>query len=286
MDKPTLVFMWEVGGSHCPIYIIIFDSRQVFLRVYLSILLVTTSRPSSSVPHVSSCRLQTSHPLHSSYLFPMRSPVSYGVPISNIALGPDGYEHVYQKDKDNVTVATVQEVHRSISESPGSGTYSIKMAMRLDETNSTFISNIVIYRSVVLMYLLKAPNGWKPLTMRWPILGLTTVTTGLLIVLLELLCRISARYHGLAFAATIDDFSIWQTFCTQYLPTVISVCFNMIWSWIDLDVKRLEPWFQMSKPQGATAEDSLLLHYAFDFLAFVPLRAARRRWVSPLLLLK
>ncbi|KAI9779104.1 MAG: hypothetical protein M1835_004766 [Candelina submexicana] len=58
----------------------------------------------------------------------------------------------------------------------------------------------------------------------------------------------------------------------------------MLWSWIDLDAKRLEPYFQLSKPEGASASDSILLHYPFDFIAFVPLKAARRRQVISVML--
>lgn len=50
---------------------------------------------------------------------------------------------------------------------------------------------------------------------------------------------------------------------------------------MDLDVKRLEPWFQLSNPKGATAHDSLLLKYPFDFLPFIPLTAFRRKSVDP-----
>lgn len=82
---------------------------------------------------------------------------------------------------------------------------------------------------------------------------------------------------GLAFASTVDDLSVAATFSYLYLPTVIAVFYSMIWSWVDLDTKRLEPWFQLSKAEGATAENSILLQYPFDFLAFVPIRAARRK---------
>jgi hypothetical protein len=51
----------------------------------------------------------------------------------------------------------------------------------------------------------------------------------------------------------------------------------MAWSWIDLDTKRLEPWFNLSNADGALASDSLLLQYPFEFLAFVPITAARRK---------
>jgi hypothetical protein len=48
-------------------------------------------------------------------------------------------------------------------------------------------------------------------------------------------------------------------------------------SWIDLDAKRLEPWFQLSKEGGEYSESSLLLQYPFDFLPFVPIAAFRRK---------
>ncbi|RFU35191.1 hypothetical protein B7463_g1109, partial [Scytalidium lignicola] len=51
----------------------------------------------------------------------------------------------------------------------------------------------------------------------------------------------------------------------------------MAWSWVDLDVKRLEPWFQLSKQEGASSTDSLLLQYPFDFLPFIPITAFRRK---------
>ena len=48
------------------------------------------------------------------------------------------------------------------------------------------------------------------------------------------------------------------------------------WAAVDLDVKRLEPYFQLSKPAGATASNSIFLHYPFEFIAFVPINAARK----------
>ncbi|KAI9748276.1 MAG: hypothetical protein M4579_007269, partial [Chaenotheca gracillima] len=40
---------------------------------------------------------------------------------------------------------------------------------------------------------------------------------------------------------------------------------------------RLEPYFQLSRPGGAEASNSLLLHYPIDFIALVPIKAARRK---------
>ena len=57
----------------------------------------------------------------------------------------------------------------------------------------------------------------------------------------------------------------------------ISMCTETHTSWVDLDAKRLEPWFQLSSNNGATAEDSLLLQYPFEFLPFIPITAFRRK---------
>lgn len=68
-----------------------------------------------------------------------------------------------------------------------------------------------------------------------------------------------------------------QSVLFNYLPTAVTVVFGMIWVVIDLDVKRLEPFFQLSMPEGANSRDSLLMAYPFDFLPLVPIYAASRR---------
>ena len=120
---------------------------------------------------------------------------------------------------------------------------------------------------------------WKPFTLKLPLLGCIALVSLGIIGVLEVLSYMSGGENGggLSFAPTVDDLSTVAIASYLYLPTVIAVLYSMMWSWVDLDVKRLEPWFQLSKPEGAVAEESLLLQYPFDFLAFVPLRAARRR---------
>ena len=68
-------------------------------------------------------------------------------------------------------------------------------------------------------------------------------------------------------------------FCYQYLPQMIVVALGVGWAAVDLDVKRLEPYFQLSKPEGATASNSIFLHYPFDFIALAPINAVRKRSV-------
>jgi hypothetical protein len=97
------------------------------------------------------------------------------------------------------------------------------------------------------------------------------------IAILQILLLKSQKDGGIIFAATIDDMAVAQSFSYLYLPTIIALVFSIFWSWIDLQVKRVEPYYQLSKPDGAWAKDSLLLSYPFDFLPFVPLSALRSR---------
>lgn len=122
-------------------------------------------------------------------------------------------------------------------------------------------------------------QSWKPMTLRAPVLGSFIAASVLLIALLEVLSNRSRQNGGVILAKSVDDISTGQSFMYQYLPTIIAVSYSMLWSWVDLDAKRLEPYFQLSKPEGALAETSLLLQYPLDFLAFVPIRAVKRRCV-------
>lgn len=120
-----------------------------------------------------------------------------------------------------------------------------------------------------------ASSAWKPVTLRAPLLLSIIGFTIALIALLEILSRRSQRDGGIAFAA--GDLSPTTKFGYLYFPTLVAVCYSVFWAWVDLDAKRLEPYFQMSKDGDVTAEHSLFLHYPFDFIAWVPLRAFKRR---------
>lgn len=120
-------------------------------------------------------------------------------------------------------------------------------------------------------------QGWKPLSLSTPILLAVIALTILLAVAVETLAQRSAAQGGLALSATLDDMPQYARLAYLYVPTIIAVLYSTIWSWIDLDVKRMQPWFELSKRDGATAENSLFLDYQYDFVGFVPFRAARRK---------
>lgn len=118
---------------------------------------------------------------------------------------------------------------------------------------------------------------WLPITLRTPfLLGFSTICL-LLIVCLELLSKQSLSHGGILFASSDRGLGSRQAFSYLYLPTAIAVTGSLAWSWIDLDVKRLEGFLQLSNPGGASGSNSILLQYPVEFLAFVPFSAAKKR---------
>lgn len=97
-----------------------------------------------------------------------------------------------------------------------------------------------------------------------------------IIAVIEYLARESQKYGGLLLSPT-DEGSTRVTFCTQYAPTIVAVLYSLTFTWIDLDIRRIQPWLELSRPQGAPAGSTLLLDYPFEFLAFIPLRAWKKK---------
>ena len=117
---------------------------------------------------------------------------------------------------------------------------------------------------------------WKPFTLRAPTIIASLLITVALIALIEYINKISIEQKAVFFAEEAGDFPVGVVFCYRYLPQMIVVVLGVGWAAVDLDVKRLEPYFQLSKPEGATASNSIFLHYPFEFIGFVPINAARK----------
>ncbi|KAK1244151.1 hypothetical protein MKX08_002289 [Trichoderma sp. CBMAI-0020] len=120
-------------------------------------------------------------------------------------------------------------------------------------------------------------KGWKPLSMDPAILVLLTILTLLIAGAVEVLAQFSQAKGGLALSRTQDEIPQYAMISYLYVPNIIAVLYSLIWSWVDLDVKRMQPWLELSKPEGATAKNSMFLDYPYDFIATVPIKAARRR---------
>lgn len=109
------------------------------------------------------------------------------------------------------------------------------------------------------------------------ILTLLTILTLLIAGAVEVLAQFSQAKGGLALSRTQDDIPQYAMISYLYVPNIVAVIYSLIWSWVDLDVKRMQPWFELSKPEGATADNSVFLDYPYDFIATVPIKAARRK---------
>lgn len=120
--------------------------------------------------------------------------------------------------------------------------------------------------------------SWKPYSLRLPYLIFLIILTVAFIIGIELIFQKSQRDGALTYS--LVELSPWQVFVSQYMGTVASVIYGILISLSDLDAKRLEPWFQLSRPDGATAANSMLLCYPFDFLPLIPFKAAKRGYVA------
>jgi hypothetical protein len=116
--------------------------------------------------------------------------------------------------------------------------------------------------------------------MSTPILSALVVLSLLIAAAIEVLAQRSAAYGGLALSPSLDAVPRYAMWSYLYGPNVVAVLYSLIWSWVDLDVKRMQPWFELSKQGGATADGSIFLDYPYDFVATAPLKAFKRRLVA------
>jgi hypothetical protein len=112
--------------------------------------------------------------------------------------------------------------------------------------------------------------------MRTPTLAAFLIISLAIAGIIEFLAQKSQRQGGLALTPNDDEVSPAVLF-SRYGPTTVSVVYGMCWTWVDLDIRRMQPWLELSRPGGASAESSLLLDYPAEFLPFVPLKAYKRR---------
>ena len=114
--------------------------------------------------------------------------------------------------------------------------------------------------------------------MRKRVLVPMAIWTTALAAVIEVLAQKSRREGGLSLARTADEIPNMAEFKYEFFPTIIAVLLSIAWTWVDLDVKRIQPWMELSKEGGARVQDSLLLDYPYDFVAWVPFKAAKRRY--------
>lgn len=99
----------------------------------------------------------------------------------------------------------------------------------------------------------------------------------------EFLCQMSLKKvgdddeGGLVTFKRPGDLSVTKFFIWKYAPIMTFVFYGILWQMTDFEVKRLEPYYQLSKKSGATAGESLNMDYLTFMSWLVPLRALRHK---------
>ncbi|KAF1830765.1 hypothetical protein BDW02DRAFT_85781 [Decorospora gaudefroyi] len=126
--------------------------------------------------------------------------------------------------------------------------------------------------------------AWRPVTMSpWWIAMLVLIALTLA-GLQEYLCQLSLENvrkdpekGGLRKFTKVGELSVTEYFTWQYAPIMFFVFYGILWQMSDFEVKRLEPFYQLSKKTGATAGESLNMDYLTFMSWLVPLRALRHK---------
>jgi hypothetical protein len=125
--------------------------------------------------------------------------------------------------------------------------------------------------------------SWKPVSMRWPYITLLIVIALLLAGVQELLCQVSMHRakqnppQALIVFTDANSIPTLTYFAWKYFPTMILVTYGVMVQVVDFEVKRLEPYYQLSKRRGATAADSLNLDYLTMVTYLIPIMAIKRK---------
>jgi hypothetical protein len=73
---------------------------------------------------------------------------------------------------------------------------------------------------------------------------------------------------------------LWWVFITSYLPIILALLVKMFWTSVYANVKLIEPFIQLSKPDGARASDTLHAFYFSSNLTPDPILAFfKGRWL-------
>lgn len=124
------------------------------------------------------------------------------------------------------------------------------------------------------------PN-WKPFSMAIPYLVMLIVVSLILAGVQEYLYQRSSELEsqgkGLIQYDDIAKIPTSEFFAWKYLPTMVMVTYGVLWQITEYNVKRLEPYYQLSQPAGNIASKSLNLDYTTLFSYVVPYKAVKNR---------
>ncbi|KAE8419560.1 hypothetical protein BDV36DRAFT_134525 [Aspergillus pseudocaelatus] len=124
------------------------------------------------------------------------------------------------------------------------------------------------------------PKGWRPFTLRPIYLTFLACLMFLMLLIVEGLRRYTMWYGGLVFLEATEEVSSLQSFAYNYIPIIVALILVTLWSLVDFDVLRLEPYFQLARPEGVPAS-VLFINYNFGQTFVTPFLSAKRgHWVA------
>ncbi|CAK7235835.1 hypothetical protein SBRCBS47491_009429 [Sporothrix bragantina] len=115
-------------------------------------------------------------------------------------------------------------------------------------------------------------DNWRPFSMRWPYLMALILLSIVLGIAQELIYRMSLKRPLVKFNSP-NEIPGGIYFTVKFAPTIVAVTFGVLWQITDFEVKRLEAFYQMSKENGAVADESINVDYVTYFTFFRPFRA-------------
>lgn len=120
------------------------------------------------------------------------------------------------------------------------------------------------------------PN-WRPLPMQpWYLVLLISIAITFAAVA-EYLVQKSQNTPLLKFVDPEKDVSAGDWFVWKYLGEMLLVSYGVMFQATDFEVRRLEPYYQMSQPSGSKAEESLNMDYLTFWSYLIPFKAFRHR---------
>lgn len=168
------------------------------------------------------------------------------------------------------------EVVEVILENPSEVDLSSMVGLNADDPDFHQMRRTTIPGAEKLSEVFYPQPNWKPFSMRWPyIMSLVILSIGLAVGQ-ELLYQQAAREPLLRFTSP-NDIKPWSYFVLRFVPTIITVLFGVLWSITDVEIKRLEAFYQMSKEGGALAAESISVDYITLVNFSRPFRALQRK---------
>ncbi|KAH8780802.1 hypothetical protein BGZ57DRAFT_977760, partial [Hyaloscypha finlandica] len=71
------------------------------------------------------------------------------------------------------------------------------------------------------------------------------------------------------------EITLKQYVLVSFVPLILATFYTIPWKILDNTIREMEPFYQLSQPGGATAENSLCLDYATSFLFTTPFKSIR-----------